>query len=87
MAGDGPDRARVRDEERARAEDAVPAESVLTEEQRAQTEERARAESRALMELVERYRRDVDGRTEEELIAEAPRNPQIRQPLELSNRK
>lgn len=84
---------RVRDEERAqaeaeraRADDAVPAESVLTEVQRAQTEERARAESQTLMEWVERYRRDVVGRTEEELIAEAPRSPQIRQPLELTKR-
>ena len=38
------------------------------------------------MSLVARYRRDVSGRTEEELIAEAPRNPQIRQPLELTRR-
>jgi hypothetical protein len=36
--------------------------------------------------FVARYRRDVGGRTEEELAAEAPRNPHIRNPLELTRR-
>jgi hypothetical protein len=38
------------------------------------------------MGLVARYRRDVSGRTDEELIAEAGRLPHIRNPLELTSR-
>ena len=53
---------------------------------RAEAEEHAIAEAKELMSFVARYHRDVGGRTEEELIAEAPRNPQIRQPLELTRR-
>jgi hypothetical protein len=36
--------------------------------------------------MVARYRRDVGDRTDEELIAGAPRNPHIRHPLELTRR-
>ena len=36
--------------------------------------------------MVARYRRDVSSRTDEELIAEVPRNPHIRNPLELTRR-
>jgi hypothetical protein len=77
---------RARNEERARIENAAPAENVLTDKEWTKVEERAVAAARVLMSFVAQYRRDVGGRTEEELIAEAPRNPQIRQPLELTRR-
>jgi hypothetical protein len=77
---------RARVDNAAQAGNATQAESVLTEKERAQTEERARIDARELMLLVARYRRDVGGRTEEELVAEAPRNPIIRHPLELTRR-
>jgi len=78
------ERARVADA--AQAEDAAQAGSVLTEEERARVEERALADARDLMLMVARYRRDVSSRTDEELIAEVPRNPHIRNPLELTRR-
>ena len=77
---------RARIKERARIENAASPENILTEEERAKAEERAMAEAKELMSFLARYHRDVGGRTEEELIAEAPRNPQIRQPLELTRR-
>ena len=77
---------RARIKERARIENAASPENILTEEERAKAEERAMAEAKELMSFLARYHPDVGGRTEEELIAEAPRNPQIRQPLELTRR-
>lgn len=77
---------RAREQERARIENFAPSGDVLTEEERAQVEERAELEARDLSRRVAEYRRDVAGRTEEELVAEAPPNTQIRQPLELTRR-
>lgn len=77
---------RALDEERTRRGNAAPAEVMLTHEERAQHQKNAKQEARNLTYLVAHYRRDVAGRTEEELIAEAPRSPQIRHPLELNRR-
>lgn len=77
---------RVRVDNAAQAGDAAQAESVLTEEERARINERALAIAQELMLFVARYRRDVAGRTDEELIAEAPRDSKIRHPLELTRR-
>ena len=83
---------RIRAEERARVEnavqagDAAEAGSVFTEEERAGIEERALVDARELMLFVARYRRDVGGRTDEELIAEARPSPEIRHQLELTRR-
>lgn len=76
----------IRNEVRREATSITPPKSALTDEERIRIAERAEIEAWDLMRLVEGLRRDVGGRTEEELIAEAPRNPQIRQPLELTRR-
>jgi len=76
----------IRDQVRSQAASIAPRESVFTDEERTQVADRAELEAWELMQFVARYRRDVAGRTEEELIAEAPRNPQIRNPLELTRR-
>jgi hypothetical protein len=78
--------ARARVDNAAQADRAAEDESVLTEEERAQIKQRALVDAQELMLMVARYRRDVGDRTDEELIAEAPGNPHIRHPLELTRR-
>jgi hypothetical protein len=58
----------------------------LIEEERVQIKQRALVGAQELMLMVAQYRRDVGSRTDEELIAEAPGNPHIRHPLELTRR-
>ena len=61
-------------------------EDDLTEQERLRFAELGELRAWDLMRHVEYLRRDVGGRTEEELIAEVPRNPELRNPLELTRR-
>jgi hypothetical protein len=77
---------RVRDEVRAKHVNLASEEDDLTEQEQLRFAELGELQAWDLMRHVEYLRRDVGGRTEEELIAEVPRNPQLRNPLELTRR-